>query len=157
QEAMLKKYPDAEKEVEGLIGDFLPGHCDIRHSAEDGGKVIVEIKSVADFAFMKATGIALKSSGRWHKKDDPPESPKVEHQLQAGIYAHMLDAPYFSIVYIRKTATLGEPVTHEWRFRTEDLIDDIKNEIDRHGLIVEMVKLGNIPDRVFEGRIIDNP
>src|SRR5262245_50977838 len=34
QTAMMEKYPDAEKELEGWIGDYLSGHLDLRYSAE---------------------------------------------------------------------------------------------------------------------------
>src|SRR5262249_28192078 len=76
QEAILEAYPGAQKEIDAELGDFLTGHADLSYSAEDGGKVICEIKSVADFAFMKATGIPLKSNGRWFRKDEPAEGPK---------------------------------------------------------------------------------
>lgn len=159
QTAMLAKYPDAEKELEGSIGDYLTGHCDLRYSAEDGLKVVCEIKSIADFAFMKATGIALKSSGRWHKKEELPEGPKREHKLQAGIYALMLDAPYMAIVYVRKTATKDEPVTWEWRYHFSEsgYVDEVVKELNRHKTIVEMVRDNRMPEREFEGRIIENP
>lgn len=158
QRAIVKRWPDATTEIEGMIGDFLAGHADVMYTAEDGGKVICEIKSIADFGFMKATGIALKSSGRWHKKDEEPEGPKREHLLQAAIYAIMLEAQYVSIVYVRKTATLGEPVTYEWRYPLADIYDAAQDEIERHKGIVSMVRDEHkLPEREFEGEIITNP
>jgi hypothetical protein len=157
QTAMLEKYPDAEKELEGSIGDYITGHCDLRTTAEDGKKIVWEIKSIADFAFMKATGISLKSSGRWHKKDEESEGAKTEHLLQCGIYTRMFDADYMGIVYVRKTATKDEPVAYEWRHRAEEYTRPIDLELERHKNIVDMVRANYLPEREFEGRIITNP
>jgi len=158
QTAMMSKFPDAEKELEGEIGNYITGHLDLRYSAEDGNKVVCEIKSTADFGFEKATGIPLKSNGRWKKKNpDPPEGPSRPHLLQVGIYAQMFDAPYMAIVYVRKTAAKDEPVTWEWRFNAADHADATMNELQRHRTIVEMVRNGVMPDREYEGKIIVNP
>ena len=158
QTAIINKWPEAQTECEGLIGDFLSGHCDVLYRAEDGDLVVCEIKSTADFAFEKATGAELKSNGRWRKKEkEPPEGPKREHKLQAGIYAQMLGASYVAIVYVRKTAALGEPVTWEWRFTADELSDATEAEIARLRGIVEDVRAGWISPREFEGEIIERP
>jgi len=132
QRAILARWPDAQSEVEGSIEDYITGHCDVIYSAEDGQKVVCEIKSVSDFAFELSTGATLKSNGRWRKKKREIEGAKREHILQAGIYAIMFDATYLAIVYVRKTAAKDEPVTWEWRHKLSDYHGEVLAEIERH-------------------------
>ncbi len=158
QKAIISHWPDAQTEVEGSIGDFLVGHCDVLYAAEDGAKVVCEIKSIADFGFELATGAELKSNGRWRKKERPePEGPKREHKLQAGIYALMFEAAYVAIVYVRKTATKGELVTWEWRYKTSELYEASHWELARQKAIVEQVRANVMPEREWEGKIITDP
>jgi len=157
QDAIKAQYPDAQSEVDGSIGDFIVGHCDLLYTAEDGLKVVNEIKTVSDFAFELATGATLKSNGRWRKKERVVEGPKREHKLQVGIYAEMLGADYVAITYIRKTAAKDEPVAWEWRFKTSDISFDALVELNRQRQIVWMVRNNRMPDREFEGKIIVNP
>lgn len=157
QKAIIAHWPEAQTEVFGTIGDFLTGHCDVLYPAEDGEQVVCEIKSTADFAFELATGEELKSNGRWRKKEKVIEGPKIEHKLQAGIYAAMLGAGYVAIVYVRKTATKGELVTYEWRFRFSEIADIALKEVDRQKAIVEQVRANVLPDREWQGKIITDP
>lgn len=158
QRAIVAHWPDATTEVTGLIEDFLSGHCDVLYTAEDGQKVVCEIKTVSDFAFELATGEALKSNGRWRKKEPaPPQGPKTEHLLQALIYAHMLGAKYVAIVYVRKTATKDEPILKEWRFVAESFQTALDGELERLREIVTSVRTGNFPARKFEGNTIFEP
>lgn len=158
QKAIVGHWPDSTTEVTGIIGDFLSGHCDVLYTAEDGKKVVCEIKTVSDFAFELATGIPLKSNGRWKKKQpDPPQGPKTEHLLQASIYALMLEAEYLAIVYVRKTAAKDEPVLKEWRFAVADFQNQLLDEIERLKSIVTTVRDGNVPARKFEGNTIYEP
>ena len=156
QQAILKQWPGAEIETKGTIGGWLWGHSDVLYRAEDGELVVLEIKSTADFGFEKATGVALKSNGRWKKKEpDPPEGPKKEHLLQAGIYAVMHGARYIAIVYVRKTAAKDEPVTWEWRFLAAQLKEDVEAEIQRLRDILARIEVNLMPDREFNGEVID--
>jgi hypothetical protein len=157
QKAIIAHWPDAQTEVEGSIDDFLTGHCDVLYTAEDGEKVVCEIKSIADFGFELATGAELKSNGRWKKKEKVIEGPKREHKLQASIYAIMLRAKYVAIVYVRKTATKGEVVTWEWRFNLRELYDIASEEISRQRAIVAQVRASELPEREWEGAIITDP
>ena len=157
QRAIVARWPNATTEVSGTIDDFLSGHADVIYFAEDGEKVVCEIKSVSDFAFELATGAELKSNGRWRKKDRQPEGPKREHLLQNLIYAQMHDAKYIAVVYARKTATKDEPILHEWRFTAEDFTEETQAEIDRLRDIVALVRQGKYPDREYAGEIIKNP
>jgi hypothetical protein len=157
QKAIIAHWPDAQTEVEGAIDDFLTGHCDVLYTAEDGEKVVCEIKSIADFGFELATGAELKSNGRWKKKEKVIEGPKREHKLQAAIYALMFGAKYVAIVYVRKTATKGEVVTWEWRFNLKELYDMASEEISRQRAIVAQVRANELPEREWEGGIIDDP
>lgn len=157
QRAIVARWPNATTEVTGTIDDFLSGHADVLYLAEDGEKVICEIKTVSDFAFELATGFELKSNGRWRKKDRTPEGPKSEHLLQNLIYAKMHEAKYIAIVYVRKTAAKDEPILHEWRFVASDFDAKTHGEIARIKRIVNMVREGRLPDREYQGDIIQRP
>lgn len=158
QKAIVTHWPDATTEVTGQVDDFLTGHCDVLYTAEDGEKVVCEIKTVSDFAYELATGDALKSNGRWKKKQpDPPQGPKTEHVLQDLIYAHMFDAKYIAIVYVRKTAAKDEPILKEWRFVAADFDHQLQAELQRLREIVTTVREGNLPARKFDGNTIYDP
>jgi len=157
QRAIVGRLPDATTEVTCSLDDFLSGHADVLYGADDGEKVVCEIKSVSDFAFELATGAELKSNGRWRKKDRQAEGPKREHLLQNLIYARMLEAKYIAIVYARKTAAKDEPILHEWRFIANDFKDEAEVEIARLRNIVALVRQGKYPDREYRGDIIQNP
>lgn len=158
QRAIMAHWPNATTEVTGQIEDFLTGHCDVLYATEDGQKVVCEIKTVSDFAFELATGDALKSNGRWKKKNpDPPQGPKIEHLLQALIYAHMQGAKYVAIVYVRKTAAKDEPIIKEWRFLASDFERQLQGELNRLRDIVTTVREGKLPARRFEGNTIFEP
>lgn len=157
QRSILDRWPNAKAEVKGVIEDYITGRTDILYFAEDEKLVNCEIKTVSDFAFQKATGLKLKSNGRWAKKDEEPQGPSREHILQAAICAVMLGAEYLALVYIRKTGTKDEPVIHEWRFRTAQFKEDVEKELARLKCIVEMMREDKLPDREYEGKIIENP
>lgn len=157
QAAILAKVPGAEKEVSGVVEDFITCRADLKYPAEDGKIVCGEIKSVSDFAFKLATGAKLKSNGQWNKKDQQAEGPKTEHLLQVGVSALSIGADYLSIVYSRKTATKGEPVMWEWRYSLKFFREGVQAEIDRLRDIVETVELRRMPDREYQGEIIENP
>jgi hypothetical protein len=155
QSAIVSKWPDAQLETVGTIGDYLEGHSDVLYSAEDGQRVVLEIKSIADFGFKLATGVKLKSNGQWNKKDQVAEGPKRDHLSQAAIYGVMHGAAYISIVYVRKTAAKDEPITWEWRYEMSALRGMADVEIQRLKQIVELVRDNRMPDREYEGKIID--
>ena len=157
QNAILAKVPGAEKEVSGVIEDFITCRADLKYPAEDGKTVCGEIKSVSDFAFKLATGAKLKSNGQWNKKDQQAEGVKKEHLLQVGISAKSNGADYLSIVYSRKTATKGEPVMKEWRYSLHEVWDAVESEIGRLRTIVNMIRAHVMPDREYNGEIIENP
>lgn len=157
QAAILAKIPDAEKEVSGVIENFITCRADLKYPAEDSSAVCCEIKSVSDFAFKLATGAKLKSNGQWNKKDQQAEGPKREHLLQVGISAKSIGADYLSIVYSRKTAAKGEPIMREWRYNILEVWDAIHDEIERLRNIVESIEARVMPDREYQGEIITNP
>lgn len=157
QAAMLAKIPEAEKEVNGVIEDFITCRADLKYPADDSKTVCCEIKSTSDFGFKLATGAKLKSNGQWNKKDQKAEGPKREHILQVGISAKSIGADYLAIVYARKTAAKDEPILWEWRFRVGDFEEEIQAEIARLKYIVGLVCKGILPDREYQGGIIDNP
>lgn len=156
QTALLAKIPDAQKEVNGVIEDFITVRADLLYPAEDGLMVCTEIKSVSDFAFKLITGKKLKSNGQWNKKDQQAEGPKRENILQVGISARALGASYIGIVYARKTAAKDEPIIAEYRFRINELDGKIDEEIKRLKTIVQYVENGLLPPREFEGVELEN-
>lgn len=156
QAAMLAKIPDAEKEVSGVIEDFITCRADLKYPAEDSKIICCEIKSSSDFGFKLATGAKLKSNAQWNKKDQKPEGPKREHILQVGISAKSMNADYLCIVYARKTAAKDEPILWEWRFKVEDFDSEIQAEIERLKQIVILARAGKIPDREYQGEILQN-
>jgi len=157
QTAMFNHTFAVEDEVKGTVEDFITVRADLTYPAEDG-LVCCEIKSISDFAFEKATGAALKSNGRWKKKEpDPPAGPNVEHILQCGISAKAFDATYLAIVYVRKTAAKDEPVLWEWRYTAAEHQDAIQGEIARLRAIVDLLKADTLPDREYQGEIIESP
>lgn len=157
QTAMLTAIPGAEKEINGVIEDFITCRADLKYPAEDGEMVCTEIKSVSDFAYKIATGAKLKSNGQWNKKDQKAEGPKREHILQVGISAKSIGAAYLCIIYTRKTAAKDEPVIAEWRFKINELDDKINDEITRLKEIVRLVINGQLPPREYEGDTIFEP
>lgn len=157
QTAILAKVPDAEKELNGVVEDFITCRADLKYPSEDSKSVCCEIKSVSDFAFKLATGAKLKSNGQWNKKDQQGDGPKPEHLLQVGISAKSLDCDYLCIVYARKTAAKGEPIIAEWRFRINELSDKIEAEIKRLKLIVAMAENRQLPPREYQGETIYDP
>ncbi len=154
QTAMLYRIPTAVDEVKGAI-DVITCRADLLYPAEDHKLVCCEIKSVSDFAFKLATGAKLKSNGQWNKKDQVGEGPKPENILQVGISAKAIGADYVTIIYVRKTATKGEPICAEWRFAMSDIEDKVDAEISRLKAIVGQVEGSEMPDREYQGQIID--
>jgi len=157
QAAMLAKIPDAEKEVNGVIEDFITCRADLKYPSDDSKSVCCEIKSTSDFGFKLATGDRLKSNGRWNKKDQKAEGPKPEHVLQVGISAKSINCDYLCIVYARKTATKDERIIAEWRFKVSDFEEEIQREIARLKAIVTLAREGKIPEREYCGAIIRDP
>ncbi len=157
QRAMLAKIPSATAEIKGVVGGIITCRADLKYVAEDGKYVCCEIKSVSDFAYKLATGAKLKSNGQWNKKDQVAEGPKREALLQASLSAKALGADYVAIIYARKTASKDDPIIAEWRYKIEDLEDEIQTEFERLKSIVEMVKSNVIPDREYNGEVITNP
>ena len=157
QKAVITAHPDAEAEVSGVYEDFITVRADLKYPAEDGMIVVGEIKSISDFGFEKATGLSLKSNGRWKKKEIEPEGPKPEHLLQTLISAKALQAAYVAIIYIRKTAAKDEPVAYEWRFVASAFEDRLYAEIERLRSIVDLAKQGRLADREYNGEILQNP
>jgi len=157
QTAMLTKIPNAEKELSGVVADFITCRADLKYPAEDGKMICNEIKSVSDFAFKLATGKKLKSNGQWNKKDQVAEGPKREHILQVGISAKAIDCDYLAITYARKTAAKDEPIIHEWRFKVSDFEQEIQAEIERLKRIILIAIEGKLAEREYEGVTLVDP
>lgn len=157
QKSILDRWPDAKAEVKGKLDDYITVRADILYPSEDKKLVTCEIKTVSDFAFEKATALKLKSNGRWAKKAQEAEGPKKKDVLQTTIGAKVFEADYIAVVYIRKTAARDEPILFEWRYRTEKFQEETEQELARLKAIVESMREGKLPEREYEGSIIENP
>lgn len=157
QRSIISKWPNAQAEVRGKLDDYITVRADVLYSAEDEKLVTCEIKTVSDFAFEKATALKLKSNGRWARKTQEAEGPKREHVLQNTIGAKILNADYIALVYIRKTAAKDEPILFEWRYRVERFTEETERELARLKGIVDLMREGKLPEREYEGKIIENP
>lgn len=157
QKSILDRWPDAKAEVKGKLEDYITVRVDVLYPSEDEKLVTCEIKTVSDFAFEKATALKLKSNGRWAKKAQEPEGPKREHILQNTIGAKILNADYIAVVYIRKTAAKDEPILFEWRYKTDKFQEETEQELTRLRAVVESMRENKLPEREYEGSIIENP
>lgn len=153
QAAVLRANPDAQKEVPVVIDDYMTGHVDVLTPDE-----VIEIKSQSEFGFEAATKGRLQYvEGKERRVRGEPEGPKFEHVLQAGIYAHATGRKRMRIVYVRKTATKGEPTVAEWTVALDDVIEDVTYELMRHAGIVISVRSGALPNRSLVGEDAPDP
>jgi hypothetical protein len=90
QEAIGRKYPNAEFEVASKAGEYVSGSCDAFIPAEDfgyewtGGNVLFELKTMGTYSFDSQVGID-RMRGKW--KDKGAEGPKRGAITQAGMNA----------------------------------------------------------------------
>lgn len=82
QQAIGRKYPQAEFEVATSFGEYISGSCDAFIPDTELGNVLFELKTMGTFSFDKQIG--LKRMGR---KRVEPEGPKAGAITQAGINA----------------------------------------------------------------------
>lgn len=104
QEALLRRWPDAEVEVTcATVGADGSGHIDAVIRTEcpdcerctDGWRTIaVELKTIGGFGFKGAVGAARKGT--------PAEGPKAAHLLQAAINGRAVDADEVVVAYLAK-------------------------------------------------------
>ena len=104
QEAIGTKYPGAKFEL-AAGNDFISGSCDglVNPGGQEGARapMLLEIKSVSNYPFMKAIGV----SGRGYRaKRNDPEGPSRAHLVQTALNAHFHDAETCVLIYVAKEA-----------------------------------------------------
>tara|TARA_B100000287_G_scaffold165924_1_gene156494 strand:+ start:6919 stop:7854 length:936 start_codon:yes stop_codon:yes gene_type:complete len=163
QQSLTAMWEDFEAEAPVDLRPFgydISGHADGLFTIGDK-KYVLELKTMTAFPFK----LALKGDGT------TTDSPKIEHILQAGIYAYGLEADGIQIVYVSKDASYRDGVkpgmTLEFRFDMDDVVPSVnttvrelvEQELSRLKVISEEVESGMIPPRFVpdEGWIEDPP
>ncbi len=91
QEAIGRKYPEAEFEVPTKLGDHISGSCDgyldeaplvATNPDWTWGSVVFELKTMGAYGYDKQIGLKRRA-----RKMDEPEGPKYQAILQAGLNA----------------------------------------------------------------------
>lgn len=160
-QAILVRDYDAQIEVpisyKGTID--LSGHADAVYTI-DGDKRVAEIKSMKSYPYLKAAGGA-DNFGR----TVDPEGPKLEHVLQAGIYATapQIQATTLHIIYVAKEdgriaewilPLKGEPFGPTGA----DIADLVAEELDRLRRIEDQIRHGLLPWRHIPGHgVVKDP
>lgn len=149
QDAIGRRFPDAEFEVPTRIGHLVSGHCDAVLAP-----LLFEYKTVGAYAFDKAIGLNRKGY-----RMGTPEGPKIAHVIQAGLNARALDCTTLVIGYLSKeavSAPLAEKVgmrpldriLAEWEIAEhvwEPLVD---KELARIESAYDIVQHGVLPERI---------
>lgn len=149
-QGILAKQFNAELEVPVSYkhhGLDLSGHADAFYET-DTAKVVVEIKSMKSYPYLKAAG------GIDRGRTVEPEGPKMEHVIQAGIYAAspQLQADTLHMIYIAKEdgaiaewllPMKGEPFGPDGK----DIADLVAAELGRLKGIEEQIRRGLLPWR----------
>lgn len=164
QRVLVKKF-DAHLEVPISYkghGLDLSGHADgVYDSTSKRGdltvKVVVEIKSMKTYPFNKAVGLD------WGRQVTP-EGPKIEHVLQAGIYARspQLQADMLHLIYFAKEdGRIAEWLLEmDQPFLTsgETINELVAAELDRLRIVEDHLRQGLLPWRHIPGHgTVRNP
>lgn len=146
---VLKWAWNAEIEVSSLVDEDVSGSLDGIYLLEAGEeKVIVEIKSVAGFGFILATGARRSPEGA---------GPKPEHLVQAGMYARAHGAKLVHLIYFDK----DKNGIAEWVLRTDmplpqryenfSIDELVESELARFRGIGGRLDSGQLPARHIPG------
>lgn len=155
QEAVQRRYPDAEIEVRFTIGSLVSGHADIFIPSRSE---VLELKTVGRYAYEEAMGVKHPRVGQRSERYSP-KGPKLSHITQAGLEAWGLGATNVRIGYINKESVspalatrLG--LTSLDRFMAEWVIPEAvwrplaQQELNRLADLKAYVDAGFIPERV---------
>lgn len=160
-QAILVRDHDAQVEVPISYkghGIDLSGHADAVYE-ESGYRRVVEIKSMKSYPYLRAAG------GVDRGRHVTPEGPKMEHVLQAGIYASapQIQADSLHMIYVSKeTSDIAEwllPMKGEpFGPAHEDIADLVAEELERLKRIEDAVRHGQLPWRHIPGHgIVKHP
>lgn len=100
QDAVGRRYPDAQFECQVTVSGLVSGHCDIWLPSRSE---VVELKTVGRYAYEEAMGVTHPRPGRQSARETP-FGPKLGHITQAAMYAWGLGAETVRIGYICKEA-----------------------------------------------------
>ncbi len=159
QEALLRRWPDAEVEVTcSMVGADGSGHIDavIAVPVEDDPHpehhvIAIELKTIGGFGFKAAVGAARKGT--------PAEGPKAAHLLQAAINGRAVDADEVIVGYLAKecvSATVAKRFgitddvgrfAAEWTFTREQYEPLADAEAKRVAGILALVADGRLAAR----------
>ena len=141
-QAVLRWAWNADIEVTSLISEDVSGYTDgvyLLEGTEE--KVIVEIKSVAGFGFLLATG---------SRRSDEGPGPKPEHLIQAGMYARAHDAKLVHLIYFDKDRN----GIAEWVLRTDMPLPDRYEGFSIEQLVdAELARFQGIGGRLDNGML----
>lgn len=117
------------------VGVDVSGHADAVYPG-DSGKVTVEVKSMKGYPFVRSAGGTDK-----YGRHVEPEGPKLDHLVQAGIYAEspQIGGDTIHIVYINKE----DGRVAEWLVNLDDEIG-ADNETLHELVVEELVRLSEI-------------
>lgn len=154
QQTMKLQYPGSQAEYRVDLG-FMSGKADGVFTHPEYGKVILELKTTSSSQMRQI----LYS-----------ESPKPEHYAQGNLYAHILNADYLLVYYVERLddfdvsdpnildhlaegITTGSIRTFPWLAPVDH--DYAEMELAKMQEIVEQVKAGDLPNRLYHGVEID--
>jgi hypothetical protein len=110
---------------------------------------VVEIKTMAPYAF----GLAVEGDKR-RGYATGPDGPKLEHLVQAGLYAQGLALGQVLLVYIDK----GSGRTAEWLVRLGDVLStgqtlrlEVASELAEIAELCDLLDRGKLPERYVPG------
>lgn len=157
QAAAHERWPNAEFETLGVVGDLIWGYVDIDNPDEDEA---VEVKSVGAFKFDLSIGL-FRSPGKGQPARMRPEGgkgPSKSHIVQGGFNALAHGRSNVRIVYLSREAVSVNkaeeaglsPIERfwaEWTFTQDEWAPLVTGEVERLGKIREIVAGGEIPGR----------
>lgn len=157
QEAVKLRWPTAQFETKGAIGDLISGHVDIDDPDYDES---IEIKTVGAYKFDQSIGLR-RSPGRGkpaYIKEEGGDGPSMGHICQAGFNARAHGRSIVRIVYLSREAVSVKKARQaglssidrfwaEWTFSEDQWGPLVDAEIVRLEGIRASVKAGVIPER----------
>lgn len=154
QEAIGRRYPDAEFEVPTQIDGLISGHCDAV-AVIDGERTLFEFKTQGAYAFDKAIGLNRKG-----RKLGSPSGPNTSYIIQAGLNALALGCTQVVIGYFSKEAVSAplaadtgmrplDRIVAEWNVPRDVWEPLATAELDRLFSVTEGLDAGLLPPRYY--------
>lgn len=138
QEIFSTLYPGFQAEKPWSLG-FVSGRADGLYE-HNGVAHVLEIKTLSNFSY----GRALAAN-----------SPAPEHILQAALGAYALKAQYSTLVYLAKTPVPNSTPLLVWSFPLSK--ESVEAELRELKKVLRAFETSELPDREYQGDIIDRP